>query len=206
MKNRILILFILAFAQSSLAQIVRIDSGKYPKVSIFTTQQDHDNMKATLGIKNLRSGTSGNEFVANHANYDEALANPCPQLPDILTLNNGKKVTTLEIWNSQRKPELMEEFEKNVYGRIPKNVPKVTWTVKITDRESVNRTPVIAKELVGHVDNSDYSLINVDIKMVLVVPTNVKGPVPVLMMLGRPVLPAPAQPSNEDLESLNVAF
>ena len=206
MKNRILILFVLAFAQSSLAQIVRIDSGKYPKVSIFTTQQDHDNMKATLGIKNLRSGPSGNEFVANHANYDEALANPCPQLPDILTLNNGKKVTTLEIWNSQRKPELMEEFEKNVYGRIPKNVPKVTWTVKITDRESVNRTPVIAKELVGHVDNSDYSLINVDIKMVLVVPTNVKGPVPVLMMLGRPVLPAPAQPSNEDLESLNVAF
>ena len=206
MKNRILILFVLALAQSSFAQIARIDSGKYPKISIFTTQQDHDKMKATLGIKNLRSGPSGNESAPNHANYDEALANPCPQLPDILTLNNGKKVTTPEIWNSQRKPELMEEFEKNVYGRIPKNVPKVTWTVKIIDKEFVNRTPVIAKELVGHVDNFDYPLINVDIKMVMVVPTNVKGPVPVLMMLGRPVLPAPAQPSSEDLESLNTTF
>ena len=155
MKNYILILFSLAFTQSSFAQISKIDSSKYPKISIFTTQQDHDNMKATLGIKNLRSGPSGNESAPNHANYDEILANPCPQLPDILTLNNGKKVTTPEMWNSQRKPELMEEFEKNVYGRIPKNVPKVTWTVKIIDKEFVNRTPVVAKELVGHVDNSN---------------------------------------------------
>ncbi len=206
MKKILFILLGTAFVQTSFSQIVKIDSSKYPKISNFTTQQDHDNMKAQLGIKALRPGPSGNESAPNHANYDEKIANPCPQLPDILTLNNGKKVTSPEIWNTQRKPELMEEFEKNVYGRVPKNAPKVTWTAKVVDREVVNRIPVIAKELVGHVDNSAYPLINVDIKMVLVVPTNVKGPVPVLMMLGRPVLPAPAQPSPEDIEKLNVAF
>ena len=61
--------------------------------------------------------------------------------------------------------------------------------------------------MVGHVDNSEYPLINVDIKMMLVVPMNVKGPVPVLMMFsGRPSFPAPAQPSPDDMEKLNAAF
>jgi len=184
----------------------QIDSSKYPKPVVFTAQQDQANMMQQLGIKKLRPGPSGNESAPNHANYDESLANPCPQLPDILTLKNGRKVTTADMWWNQRRPEVVEEFEREVYGRIPKNVPKVTWTVKITDREFVNRIPVIAKELVGHADNSAYPLINVDIKMVLVVPVNVKGPVPVLIMLGRPVLPAPAQPSPDDLDKINAAF
>jgi hypothetical protein len=206
MKNLSLTLILLILGKTAFAQTVKVDSSKYPKITVFTTQQDHENMKQQLGIKTLRQGANGNESAPNHANYDENLANPCPKLPELLTLNNGKKVTSPEVWNTQRRPELIEEFEKNVYGRVPKNLPKVTWIEKIVDKEFVNRIPVIAKELIGHVDNSSYPLINVDIKMVLVVPTNVKGPVPVLMMLGRPVLPAPAQPTSEDLESLNVAF
>jgi len=111
-------------------------------------------MKQQLGIKKLRPGFSGNESAPNHANYDEALANPCPQLPDLLTTKDGKKVTTGDLWWKQRRPELIEDFEREVYGRVPNNTPKVTWTVKITDREFVGRIPVIAKMLVGHVDNS----------------------------------------------------
>ena len=172
----------------------------------FTTQQDHDNMKQQLRIKKLRSGPSGNESAPNHANYDERIANPCPQLPDILTTEKGKKVTTPDIWWQQRRPELIEAFEKEIYGRMPTNVPKVTWTVKIMDKEFVNRIPVIAKQLVGHVDNSLCPSINVNINMMLVVPTNVKGPVPVLMMFGRPSFPAPAQPSPEDMQKLNATF
>ena len=111
------------------------------------------------------------------------------------------------MWWKQRRPEIVEDFEKEVYGRLPKNIPKVTWTVKVTDREFVDRIPVIAKMLVGHVDNSEYPLINVDINMMLVVPANVKGPVPVLMMFsGRPSFPAPAQPAPDDMEKLNAAF
>jgi hypothetical protein len=194
------------FTCAANAQRASIDSSKYPKLTVFTAQQDHANMMQQLGITKLRPGPSGNESAPNHANYDEAVANPCPQLPDILTLKNGKKVTTADMWFKQRRPEIIEEFEREVYGRVPKNVPKVTWTVKITDREMVGRTPVIAKQLIGHVDNSAYPLINVDINMVLVVPANVKGPVPVLMMFGRPSLPAPAQPSPDDMEKLNAAF
>ncbi len=206
MKKLTSLFLMLSFVFFATAQKAKIDSTKYPKLVTFTTNQDHENMKQQLGIKKLRPGPSGNNADPNHANYDSSKADPCPQLPDILTTNGGAKVTSADMWWKQRRPELLEDFEKEIYGRVPKNVPKVSWTVTITDREFVNRIPVIAKEITGHVDNSVYPLINVDIKMVLVVPANVKGPVPVLMMLGRPVLPAPAQPSTEDLDRLNAAF
>lgn len=203
MKTKPLTLLCLCFSTFLLAQV---DASKFPPLQTFTAQQDHDNMKKQLGITELRPGPSGNDAAPNHANYDESIANPCPLLPEVLTLQNGKKVNTAEQWWKQRRPELIEAFEKEVYGRIPKNVPKVTWTVSITDREFVGRTPVIAKQIIGTVDNSAYPLISVNINMILVVPTNVKGPVPVLMMFGRPSFPAPAQPSLEDLEKLNATF
>lgn len=206
MKKLVFFLLIAVFAQVVTAQDAKIDSSKYLPIVTFTQQQDHENMMKQLGISELRPGPSGNESDPNHANYDESLANPCPQLPHILTTKNGKKVTTAEMWWKQRRPEIAEDIEREVYGRLPQNIPKVTWEVKITDREFVGWTPVIAKQLIGHVDNSEYPLINVDIKMVLVVPTNVKGPVPVLMMFGRPSLPAPAQPSPDDMDKLNEAF
>jgi hypothetical protein len=174
---------------------------------MFTSQQDHDNMMQQLGIKKLRPGFSGNESDPNHANYDETLANPCPQLPDALITKDGKKVTDGDMWWKQRRPELVEDFEREVYGRLPKNIPRVNWTVKVTDKEFVGRIPVIAKMLVGHVDNSAYPLINVDMNMMLVVPTNVKGPIPVLMMFSfRPSFPSPAQPSPDEMEKINAAF
>ena len=206
MKHPLFFLLILIISNSTLAQIGPIDSTRYPKPVGFTAQQDHDQMMKQLGIKTLRPGPSGNENAPNHANYDEALANPCPKLPDPLVLNNGKKVTSSDIWWKQRRPELVQGLEQEMYGRLPENIPGVTWTEKITDMEYVGRTPVIAKQLIGHVDNSSYPLVNVDIKMVVVLPVNVKGPVPVLIMFGFPTLPSPAQPLPDDLEKINVAF
>ena len=101
-------------------------------------------------------------------NYEESIADPCPILPDILTLNSGDKVKTIQEWNAIRKPELITAFESEVYGRIPKLIPSVKWTVDITDREWVGRIPVIAKKLTGHVDNTSFPSVQVNISMVLV--------------------------------------
>src|SRR5579871_5595989 len=95
----------------------------------WTAAQDHQNMMDQLGIKALRPGPSGDESAPNHANYDEAIANPFPNLPDPLTTNAGKKVVSAAMWNSVRRPEIVEMFEREVVGRVPNNVPKVTWTV-----------------------------------------------------------------------------
>jgi hypothetical protein len=162
-------------------------------------QDDHDNMMKLLGIRGLRPGPSGDEKAPNHANYDTALANPYPNLPDVLTSKNGKKVTTAAMWWDQRRPEIVEDFEREVYGRVPEHVPGVTWTTKIAEREFLGFTPVIAKQLEGHVDNSSFPSIDVTIKMTLVLPANAKGPVPLLMMFGRAARPAGDPPAAQQL-------
>jgi hypothetical protein len=171
-----------------------------------TAEQEHQNMMEQLGIRALRPGPSGNEKAPNHANYDESKANPFPNLPDALKLKNGEKVTTPEAWWDQRRPEIVEDFERDIYGRVPKNVPKVKWSVRATDKEMIGFNPVVAKELVGQVDNSAYPLIEVNIRMTLVTPANAKGAVPVLMMFGRSSFPAPNQPSAAELERINAAL
>ena len=201
--SSMLFLFLFGF---SMAQTIKEDGSPYKSPVTFTDQENHADMMRQLGISELRPGPSGDPSAPNHANYDESLANPCPVLPDPLVAKNGKKVNSSTIWWNKRRPELVDGIEREIYGKIPGNVPKVVWTVTITDKEYVGRIPVLAKQIMGHVDNSGYPLINVDINMIMVVPTNVKGPVPVLMMFGNPKFPSPAQPPKEDMETLNAAF
>ena len=54
---------------------------------------------------------------------------PYPDLPDPLMLKNGRKVTTAAIWWNQRRPEIVEDFSREIYGRVPANTPKVNWEV-----------------------------------------------------------------------------
>jgi hypothetical protein len=150
------------------------------------SDEDHAGTMAQLGIKSLRPGPNGSTVpgTPNPANYDEAKANPYPDYPEILTLKNGGKVTTAEMWWQQRRPEIVEDFEREIFGRVPKNVPKVIWEVTQTENTTVAGLPVIARQVIGRVDNSAYPAITVDIKMAVVLPANAKGPVPVLMMFG----------------------
>src|SRR5207249_7385843 len=125
-------------------------SGALPEPLNWTTQQDHQNMKEQLGIKVLRPGPSGRAGATNEANYDPAKANPFPDLPDPLTLKNGRKVTTADAWWKLRRPEIVEDFEREVIGRVPKTVPKVTWTIATQSVDGVvGKIPVIGKKLVG---------------------------------------------------------
>ena len=167
-----------------------------PQPKNWTPAEDHQNMMDQLGIKSLRPGPSGNESAPNHANYDDATANPFPNLPPVLTLKNGKKVTTADMWWKERRPEIVEDFDREVLGRVPPNVPKVTWTVANAVSTMVGPYAVIGKQLVGHVDNSSFPLINVDIQMTLVIPVDAKTPVPVMMMFGGGGLPGANAPAG----------
>jgi hypothetical protein len=169
--------------------VLRGQQGSSPTPKNWTTAEDHQNMMAQLGIRKLRPGPSGTETAPNHANYDEATANPYPNLPEVLTLKNGRKVTTADAWWKQRRPEILEEFDREVLGRVPRNVPKVTWTVKTIGRANIAGHDVIGKQLEGHIENSANPALNVDIQMALVTPANAKGPVPVMIMFGGGTLP-----------------
>jgi len=101
-----------------------------PSPAQLAAQADRQKMMDLLHIDSLRQGANGNNPEApNAANYDESKANPYPTLPDPLLLNNGKKVTSSKMWWNQRRPEIVELFDREIYGRVPKNVPKVKWEV-----------------------------------------------------------------------------
>jgi hypothetical protein len=181
------------------------ESAVPPPVT-FTADQDHQNMMDQLGIKAIRPGPSGDEKAPNHGNIDESKANPYPNLPDPLTLNNGQKVTTPAMWWDKRRPEIVEMYEKYVYGHVPANTPRATWTVTAVDHEMIGFRPVIAKDLIGHVDDSSYPAFSVNIHMTLVTPAGAKGSVPVLMMFGRAGFPAPNEPQGADMDRINKAM
>src|SRR3569833_1697542 len=184
----------------SLGAMAAAQNSEAPPPVTFTAEQDHQNMMDQLGIRALRPGKSSDAKAPNGANYDEQSANPYPNLPDVLKMNDGREVTNAEMWWQKRRPEIVEDLEREVYGRIPASTPKVTWTVAVSEREFVGFTPVAARKLIGHLDNAAYPLIDVNISMVVVTPANATKPVPLLMMFGPAVLPAPMHPPQQDLD------
>ena len=164
------------------------------------TAADHAAMLERLGIRELRPGPSGDESKPDHANYDEALANPYPVLPDPLTLKSGAKVTTADAWWTLRRPEIVADFEREVVGRVPANVPSVSWATIATREWTSGGRKVVGRQLVGTVDNSSDPKISVEICMTLVLPAEARGPAPVMIMLGGGALPeaAGAEPAMSD--------
>lgn len=162
-----------------------------PSAAATAAEQDHQKMMDMLHITTLRPAAGGDN-TPHPANYDEAKANVYPNLPNPLVLNNGQKVTTAQVWWDKRRPEIVEDFDREVYGRVPKNVPKVNWEVVSTVREKNGDVDIITKKLIGHVDNSSYPQDTVNIDLTLSVPANATKPVPVVMQFGW-VFPAGAR-------------
>jgi len=148
------------------------------------SEKDHQRVMDQLGIKELRRGADGDPKSPNAANYDESKADVFPTLPDPLVLDNGQRVISAEMWWTRRRPEIVEDFDREIYGRMPANLPKVNWEVVSTIQEKNGDVPVVTKKLVGHVDNSSYPAIKVDIDLTLSTPANATGPVPVIMEFG----------------------
>jgi hypothetical protein len=157
-------------------------AGNQPPPMQLTAEQDRQRMMDLLNITSLRPGADNHDPNSpNAVNYDESKANPFPTLPDPLVLNNGKKVTTAKMWWKQRRPEIVEYLDRDIYGRVPSNTPGVKWEVTSETKGVVGDVPVVTKELVGHVDNSSYPLVTVNIQLTLTTPANATGPVPVML-------------------------
>jgi hypothetical protein len=174
-----------------------VASAASPPVEL-TAEQDHRRMLDLLRIEALRPGANPRDPSAPNApNYDEARANPYPRLPDPLKLNNGRRVTSARVWWNERRPQIVEDFDREVYGRVPASAPSIKWEIVSTTQEKVGEIPVITKLLVGRADNSAYPLVSVDIELTVVTPEKAAAPVPVVMEFWfkpRPGGPQPPPP------------
>src|SRR6202162_3773719 len=130
---RWLCLLLLPLAIRAYQQTAPPPTPAAPSPAQVAALEDRQKMMDLLHITSLRQGANGNNPQApNAANYDESKANPYPDPPDPLVLKNGKKVTKASVWWSKRHPEIVEDFDREIYGRVPKDVPKVKWEVTST--------------------------------------------------------------------------
>jgi hypothetical protein len=159
-------------------------AGTVPPPVHLTSEEDHQRTLDLLHISSLRRGPDGDPKSPHAANFDESKVSPNPSLPDPLALKNGKRVRTAREWRLEGRPEIVELFDREIYGRVPKITPKVNWQVASTTKEMNGDFAVITKNVVGHVDNSSYPQITVEIHLTLTTPANAAGPVPVIMEFG----------------------
>lgn len=168
-----------------------------PAPMTLTAQQDRQLMLDQLKIpaETMRRGPSGmNPKAPDFQNTDEAKANPWPHLPELMVTKGRKTVDTPELWWKVRRPEIVEYFDAEVYGRVPPDVPKVTWEIDkdgkggggggFGGKAPAPTVPSVTKRLVGRVDNSACPAITVNISLTLILPADATGPVPVMMDFG----------------------
>jgi hypothetical protein len=206
MRMRRLAASLAAAALLAIASSARVARPQEPDADARAraSERDHQLMMDRLGIRRLRPGPSADSQAPDHANYDEAKANPYPVWPDPLRLDDGRPVTTAHVWWKERRPQIVEAFEREVYGRVPANVPRVTWTPDVSEAERIGPVPVVAFRVIGHVDNSADPAIVVDIPLIIVKPAAHRGPMPALIMLvlGRPPFFPPRRAPDDPLQQL----
>ncbi len=149
-----------------------------------TAEQDRERMLGLVGLKEseMRPAPATDAKAANATNYDEAKADVYPALPDPLRFKDGRTVTTVAEWK-QRSEEIRSDYDREILGRTPANLPAVDWHVKQTARVPYGSVDVVVRRISGHVDNSIFPEIAVNIEMILATPAKARGPVPVILEL-----------------------
>lgn len=168
------------------------------------TRAEYLREQAVLKIGKLREVPDSHSPVdaPNVPNYDEAASAPYPYTSDVLRLNNGKRAATATQWWKLRRPEIVEAFDREIFGRAPKVTPKVVWVVTDTKTETIGGTAAVIRRLQGRVDNAAYPAITVVLDMAVTLPAAVKGRVPVIIQFGavnpQPFPGAPPPPPGPD--------
>lgn len=171
----------------ALRAIQQPGAGGPPSPIQIAHQQERARILALLKMDGIPPGA----VSSSPDTYDESKANPYPTLPDPLRLKDGRAVRSADLWRKQRRPELIEDFEREVYGRRPKNLPRVTWSVVNTESGKAGDVAITTKRLLGRVDNSAHPDISVNIQATLTTPAAAKGPVPVIIVFGGAMFPLP---------------
>ena len=112
------------------------------------------------------------------SNYDEKKVPPYT-LPDPLIMASGERVDSAEKWFKGRRPEILEFYRTEIYGRIPVNAPRVTWEVTEVDSRARDGA-AIRKHVVGRMgDRPDAPRMN----LTMFLPARANGPVPMLLSI-----------------------
>lgn len=109
--------------------------------------------------------------------YEEKI--PPYTLPDPLKMNDGRRVVDSQMWLKERRPEILQMFQTEIYGKVPDTAPKVRWEVASTDPKARDGAAVM-KRVVGYMgDGPDAPAMNVT----MYTPARATGPVPIVLTI-----------------------
>lgn len=100
-------------------------------------------------------------------------------LPDILVTKSGKKITTAREWKIERRPEILELFRENVFGRVPATPYTRSFKVVYEDKNAMDGAATL-KQVEITIKSEGKSLV---IHLILFVPNRVKKPVPAFLLI-----------------------
>ena len=109
-------------------------------------------------------------------NYDESKV-PAYRLPELLRCNNGEMVTTVAQWEKQRRPELMELFASQMYGRTPAENIDVSYEI-LTENSEALGGKATGKQVKFTFSNGDKKT---EAILLIFIPNKAKGKVPVFV-------------------------
>lgn len=110
----------------------------------------------------------------NNQNDDKSNI-PSYTLPDALTMQDGRKVDTPEMWYAERRPELLELFQTEMYGKAPGRIEGTTWKVIEEDRHALGGVAV-RKQVEIDFHRNGRSVI-----VLMYLPADAKAPSPVFL-------------------------
>ncbi|HVU29383.1 MAG TPA: hypothetical protein VHE36_03195 [Sphingomicrobium sp.] len=146
------------------------------------TQKDYRETLHRLGLGPLRPGVDGLHADAQNAvNYDESKVGPIV-LPPLLRMQDGRPVRTAADWKSKRRPELVELFDREVFGRVPRSAPSIHWDLAGTEQRSKAGLEVETRHYRGH-STADPKL---EIQLDVTLPKGGRRKVPLVLELGFP--------------------
>lgn len=144
---------------------------------------DYRAMLEALHIAAVRPGADGmNPAAPNFANFDETRSGTYT-LPDPLIDAQGHAITNANDWWKTRRAQIANLLETEVYGRVPQKVPAVRWEMTGAEVPPARNAKAITTHYLGHVDNSAFPAIKVDIAVDVTLPAEAKAPVPVMIVL-----------------------
>jgi hypothetical protein len=109
--------------------------------------------------------------------YEEKV--PSYKLPALLIEKSGKTVDTKDEWINVRRPELLELFRTNVFGRKPLTSYRTDFIVRNVDPQAINGAATL-KQIDVSISTAEKSLV---IHLILFVPNNVPKPVPAFLLI-----------------------
>lgn len=111
-------------------------------------------------------------------NYNESEVVPY-QLPELLKIQTGKTISSVENWEKFRRPEILQLFEDHVYGQVPDDFDDLRFQVLKKDKNAMDGKATLKIVAITITRNHNPVTMN----LLMFTPNKIKNPVPVFLVI-----------------------